>query len=255
MSKKKKHSNNNNNNKVSFSNINIDKILNEILKTSKNDKSNEYEEFCNKYIDENFEHYDVATLNNIYDIGNGLLYQYFVTEDKNCDNEIVKKMQYVINEITYIITTKQFDKLKLQNEELDISLTQTIERAEQLNNNSEKIAQEVIDIKKDMKSITTTIISIILAISIIPTAIAGIEKISANYILPFLSSIILFGIIMITFIYSIYQDKLKKSTWAILILTTILTEILWIVSIINVVNIEKVEKEKSTVNEISDVGD
>lgn len=229
MSKKKKHSNNSNN-KVSISNINISKILDEILETSKNDKNNEYKEFCDKYIDESFENYNIEDLNNIYDIGNGLLYQYFVTKDQNCDNEIVKQMQYIISTLIYNIINKQFEKLKLQNEELDVSLAQTIERAENLNDNSRQIADEVVDIKKDMKSITTTIISIILGISIIPTAIVGIEKISTDYILPFLSSVILFGIIMITFVYSIYQDKLKKSTWIVLAIAVILSIFFWVFS-------------------------
>ena len=243
-------------NNVSDSIIDISKIKEEIeTKLDVIILEGEYKDFCRLYSNIDFSQYNVERLKRIYDIGKELLNQYFITNCNTIDSNIIIKLQHITSDILYNINIKQLSNLNQQNQSLNKKLEKTIEEAKKMETDASKRSIEVKHLKNDMKSITTTIISIILAISIIPTAVAGIEKISPNYILPFLSSIILFGIIMITFVYSIYQDKLKKSTCAILILTIILTVILWIVSIINAVNIEKVEKEKSAVNEISNVGD
>lgn len=94
----------------------------------------------------------------------------------------------------------------------------------------DKVIADAEKMRKDIQGLITTIISIILTISIIPTAITGIQYIDSNYVLPFLSSIILFGMIMIIFIYNIYQDKIKISTWIILITMLILSIGFWVVS-------------------------
>ena len=45
--------------------------------------------------------------------------------------------------------------------------------------------------------------------------------------------------VMITFVYSIYQDKIKTSTWVILISMLIFTVVLWINSVNPIIKINK----------------
>ena len=231
-----KNDNSNNLNDVGNSNINIEEILKAIDTILKNTDQNEYIEFCEKYIGQDFETYKVEELKNIYEIGNGLLNQYFVTQNGNLDKDLVAQLQYIVSNIMYNVITKQVNNTRIEHKALNNKLEKNIKQAEELNEDFRKEKMDVKNIKKDMKSITTTIISIILAISIIPTAIAGIEKISADYILPFLSSIILFGIIMITFVYSIYQDKLKISTWIILAIAIALCSCFWGISLVTTID-------------------
>lgn len=101
------------------------------------------------------------------------------------------------------------------------------EKVDGLNKQIKIAKKNVGEIKNDTKNIVTTMLGIILAISIIPTAIVGIEKVNVNFILPFISTIILLGMIMIIFVYSIYQDSIKLSTDFIVILFMILTCVLW----------------------------
>lgn len=233
----KKHRQNNLN---VVSDSNIDKIKIEIALAKDNSSvENEYRYFCNRYENADFTKYNVERLKNIYEIGNELLNQYFITNCNITDSNIVIQLQYIIGNIMYNINIKQAYSINEQNHALNKKLENTINRAELLEKESTKRSQDIRHVKNDVKSITTTIISIILSISIIPTAIAGIQYIDVNYILPFISSIILFGMITIAFVYSIYQDEVKKSTWAILITAIIITIILWGNSIYKCVNIEK----------------
>ncbi len=211
----KSDNNANNLNKVSNSSLNIATI--EIdRKNSIREKQGEYEEFCNKYISKDFSSYKVNQLREIHEIGNELLNQYFITEDYVFEADILIKLQYIISEAIYNINIKQAHDTNVSNQDLNKRLRESI--------------REMKHIKDDMKSIMTTIISIVLAISIIPTAITGIEKISPNYILPFFWSIITFGIIMIAFVYTIYQDKLKKTTWGMIAMAIILCIFFWCIS-------------------------
>ena len=239
--------------KISMSNIDISKIINEINKNSY--KDDEYKAFCKKHINSDFSQYKIEKLKNIYEVGNGLLNQYFIVEDSTCENSILIQLQYIISSIMYHINIKQTYNTNQQNNALNKKLEKTIERAEKLEKDAKQRAGELRHVKNDIKSIITTIISIILAISIIPTAIAGIEKINPNYILPFMSSIILFGMIMIVFVYSIYQEKIKISTKILLTVTIIICILLWILSfkvnICKVIN-ENLEDYKETNCQIQD---
>lgn len=217
----KSNNNANNLNKVSNLSLNIETIEIDREITTK-EKQVEYEDFCNRYINKDFTVYSINQLKEIHEIGNELLNQYFITKDYVFEADVLIQLQYIISEAIYNINIKQAHDTNMSNQDLNKRLRESI--------------REMKHIKNDMKSITTTIISIILSISIIPTAIVGIEKISVNYILPFLSSIILFGIIMITFVYSIYQDKLKKSTWIILLIAIILCSSFWIASFNTTIN-------------------
>lgn len=158
-----------------------------------------------------------------------------IFEDKN----IIIKLQHIVNLMVYTIMNKENQELYVQNKSLNKQLKENIKEAQELRKESDNKNKEIEHIKNDMKSITTTIISIILAVSIIPAAIIGIEKINPEYILPFVSTVILFGMVMITFVYSIYQDKIKISTWTILISMLIFTIVLWINSVNPIIKINK----------------
>lgn len=243
MSRKTRKENLNN---VSNSSLNTKKITEDKVKNV-NNKSNEYEKFCNKYINEDFKLYKIEDLRQIYDIGNELLNQHFITNDNICENTVLIQLQYIVSKIMYNINIKQVYDLNQKNQVLNKRLTKTIKTAKEIEEEARKKAIEIKHVKNDIKSVMTTIISIVLAISIIPTAVAGIEKISPNYILPFLSSVVLFGIIMITFVYSIYQDRLKKSTWIILAVSIIICSILWYNSFKIDINKDN-QNDKSTVD-------
>ncbi len=242
---KKKNLNNvsNSNIKIEEPNIDVTKIIAETSKDPhKNDS--EYKIFCDKYINADFSQYKLQKLKEMYEIANGLLNQYFIIRNNKYDNIIVMQLQYIVSSIMYNINIKQTHNYSQQNNSLNKKLESTIKRAEKLENDAEKRTKELEHVKNDMKSITTTIISIILAISIIPTAIAGIEKINPNYILPFVSSVILFGMIMIIFVYSIYQNKIKLSTKVLLTITVIFCISLWILSFyFNISKISNIELE------------
>ena len=223
MSKKIKKANLNN---VGNSSLNTKKITEDKIKNI-NNKSNEYEEYCKKYINEDITLYKIKDLKQIYDIGNELLNQHFITNDNICDNTVIIQLQYILSKIMYNINIKQVRELNQKNQNLNKTLTKTIETAKELEEEARNKGTEIKEVRNDIKSIMTTIISIVLAISIIPTAIEGIDKVSCNYILPFLSSVILFGIIMISFTYSIYQNKLKISTWIFLAISITICTIFW----------------------------
>lgn len=214
--------------KVSQSNIKVQEIKQEVSQTRINEK--EYKKFNKMYTGINFENYKIEQLKHICEIGNGLLNEYFILNEQDKDvieKNIIIKLQHIVNIITYTIMNKQNSEALIQNKSLNKKLTKNIEEAKAIRKELDERNQEIKDIKNDMKSITTTIISIMLAVSIIPTAIIGMERISPEYILPFISTVILFGMVMITFVYSIYQDKIKLSTWLILILVLIATVIFW----------------------------
>lgn len=236
-------SSNNKNNieEVSHLNINITEIKQEVAQDKISEK--EYKRFCKKYTGINFANYKVRDLKHICDMGNGLLDQYFIVseKDKNIfeDKNIIIKLQHIVNLMVYTIMNKENQELYVQNKSLNKQLKENIKEAQELRKESDNKNKEIEHIKNDMKSITTTIISIILAVSIIPAAIIGIEKINPEYILSFVSTVILFGMVMITFVYSIYQDKIKVSTWIILISMLIFTIVLWINNVNPIVKINK----------------
>ncbi|MCI9063285.1 MAG: hypothetical protein HFJ17_01595 [Clostridia bacterium] len=205
-------------------------ILEDDINSKENISNNLYKKFCDDYLQKDFEKIKSRELKKIYEDGIELLNTYYITNAKRKINEFIFQIQFITIKINSVIENRQNRELIKRNEELSVKLYKTIETAEKLEKNIEEEREKLKHVKNDMKSITTTIISIILAISIIPTTVAGIEKISPDYILPFLSSVVLFGIIMISFVYTIYQDKLKKTTWIMIVTAIILCIFFWCIS-------------------------
>lgn len=207
-------------------NIKIDTAkVNSLIESIKdNQYQKRYEEFNNDVLKADFDVMSVADMQTMYNDGASLLDEYYlICEDIKCDSNIIMKMHYSMNQLAYYINistnnelTKAFEKQK----NINNKLTRTANAA---NNN-------IKNTRKQLDSIITTMISIILTISVITAAIVGVEKINANYILPFLTTIFLFGIIMISFTYSLYQNKLKKSSISIIIISIIITILVWLLS-------------------------
>ena len=196
---------------------------------------NDCEKFCTQYNNIDFNLLNIGELRDICEQGTGLLNNYFIINEPIKDNTIIKLENIVMN-ANYVLTMKQIAETRQETAEITQQTRDTMRKIKHVEN--------------DIKTIISVIISIVLAISIVPTAIAGIEKVSANYILPFLASVVLFGMIMITFVYSIYQDHLKKSTCFILILGTIICVGLWIFSFN--INIEVATRQASVITEQSE---
>lgn len=209
--------------------------------------------FCSRYNIADFGSLELNQLRDICEEGTGLLNNYYIT-NKEIQDSMIIQLQYIIMSASHNLHVKEIRNTKIKMEEIKKELDNNMNSAVKIKEDNKETTEEVKHLKDDMKSIVTVIISIVLTISIIPTAIAGIERINPNYILPFLSSIILFGIVMIIFVYSIYQDKIKKSTWIILIISLVLCIFLWILSfninIENITNIEESKENKIEQNEI-----
>lgn len=197
-------------NKVSGS-LNIEKITEDSAETE--NELNTIEEYVSYYINENFVEYDVELLMNIYSDGISLLNLYEIKVDSN----LITKLQYITGVVNYNINTKMYNSI--------------MESSKILAKNAKEIGKSKVQVKSiysSQKTMVNNIISIILAISIIPTAIAGIEKIDGNYILPFVATIVLFGMVMIMFVYIINHINPNKFSWIILIIMFVITIMFWL---------------------------
>lgn len=236
--------------------INLDRE--KIKETAKENTKNiniieDCKKFCRNYSNKDFMKYNIFKLKNICDEGNGLLDTYFITEESKQENAgFIIQLEYIIMSANYTLVSKQMENTRQKTIEFNEKLNKTTHNAKKLEEDAKLRTEEIRHIKNDIKSIITTILAIVLAFSIIPTAITAITKIDTNYILPFMSSIILFGMFMVIFIYSIYQDKIKISTWAVFITAIIICMILWIGAICNFNDISK-ETKKEQQNNIQEI--
>lgn len=238
MSKNNKSSNLNKVSHLNYAKIEQDK------KVKEDNTESVYKKFCDEYLEEDFEKIKSANLKKIYEDGIELLNNFYITNKTEKVNSFILEIQFITTKINSVIEKRQNKELMKRNKELNKNLSETISRAEKLEKdaNDEKI--EIKHMKNDIKSIITTILAIVLAFSIIPTAITAITKMNTNYILPFMSSIILFAMFMVIFIYSIYQDRIKTSTWVIFGISIIVCLTLWVNAIYKFSAIEDVNKVK-----------
>ena len=205
--------------------------------------------FCEKYKNVNFEDLKIKDLKHIYDEGQGLINTYFITCSKE-GNEIDKtiiRLETIVTNANNTLSTKQIEKLKESIVRISKESRSTMHKSRKIDKDLKNRAKQLEKLKSDQKSIITTIISIVLAISIIPTAVAGIQNIDSNYILPFLSSIILFGIIMISFTYSIYSGSLKKRLIVFLMFVSLLCGFTWYICFNYDISINKKGKQDESV--------
>lgn len=211
--------------------LNNQTISNELEKDkSKNSNENFYEEFCNRYLCTNLKEYGIEELEKIYNDGNMLLDLIYDSSKNSTPKEIsttTMRIQYILTNVIYEIENKKYEKNNKSGVELQNRINSTISQNNAQRKELSQTKREIKRIKNDVNSIMATIISIVLTISIISSAVIGIEKIDPNYIIPFVSSLIFFGMIMILFIYSIYKNKIGVSSWIILTIIFLLCILLW----------------------------
>lgn len=155
-----------------------------------------------------------------YETGIQLLNNYYIQcSSEQCDSSIIAKFQYTLSLINHNINIKNYNELNTR-----------LKKNDKLTKDMSYTKGMLKDIQKMMKEITTTMISIILAISIIPTAISVLENINSNYVLPVVATVVLFGMTMILFVYLIHQTRINKSALIIYILSLTSTIILWLLT-------------------------
>ena len=209
--------------KIVINNNKIEKELSQ-NKTNKEVSEDVYKVFTNRILNANLANYGEKELKELYDKCQGLIDEYYIThEHLKIDQEKISKLQYAAMSILYNLNLKAKEEINKKIREQD-RISNLIKKQ------AKSISRDNRIIKQEMKTIVVTIIAIVLAISIIPTAISGIEKINPNYVLSFLSSIILFGILMIAFVFSIYDIKLKRITLLIIYVFIVIFIITWLLS-------------------------
>lgn len=232
------------------------KINTELTNDNKKvENENVYNEFCNKYIGKNLKELTIEELEKIYNDGNMFLDLIYDISNNSIPKEVSTttiKLQYILTNVIYEIENKKYEKNNKSSIELQNRISSTINQNKAQKNELSQTKREIKRIRNDINSIMATIISIVLTISIISSAVVGIENIDSNYIIPFISSIIFFGMIMILFIYSIYKNHIRVSSWIILAITFILCIGLWIASLNKWYDIskEKLNEIAESANEI-----
>lgn len=188
-------------------------------------------------------------------------------QNRETIKEIIGKADLIITECH---TTKKFHtpqnedfnrlayeyqrlNLKFESYQISQNIKETMEKATKLEEESIKRAKQLEEVKNEQKTMIATIISIVLAISIIPTGIAGIEHIGGNYVLPFLASIVTFGLIMIAFTYSLYQTEFKKRIIVFLALCMLGTVGLWYISFNFNISVTQKNNNEVIENQTSDI--
>lgn len=207
--------------------------------------------FCDKYGSVNFKESKIVDLKVIYNEGQGLIDTYFIMlpkENTDIDKTIIR-LETIISNAYNTLSTKQIDSLKELIVKVSKESRTTMHKARKIDKELKNKAKQIENLKSEQKSIITTIISIVLAISIIPTAVSGIQNINSNFILPFMASIVLLGIIMIAFTYSIYIERFKKRIAIILVIAIALCCGAWYMSFNYNIGLQNLE-EKSINNEI-----
>lgn len=181
-----------------------------------------YEKFADHILKTDLTKSNIDDLIQLYDMSQSIINEYYlISENSEIDNDVIMKLQYAAMTILYNLNIKNNEKL-----------TNKVNQQESLSNSIKKdaaiIKSENKNIKKELKTIVVTIIAIVLAISIIPTAVAGVENMPPNYILPFISSVILLGMIMIVFVFSIYSIQVSKQTWIVFSIMIVIFISVWL---------------------------
>lgn len=157
---------------------------------------------------------------------------------------ILKDTESVINECystpkfctnlykNFSVLCFEYQKLSLRKEAADVE-----EKINILNTKTDEATLKNQNIEESLKNLLGTIIGLFLTFTIIPTAITGISMIDGKFILPFVSSLITFGMFMVAFTYLINNLHIGKKAFRMLIFILIITVILWCCSIFVPINI------------------
>lgn len=204
---------------VSSLRINTQKIKN-ISEYDVPKDNTRYNEFCNKILNDDLSKKTIKELETLIDSGNGLLTEYYLLDSNNVSQDIISKMQYALSTVIYTMNKMTTEKIDRQ-QKVQASMTKKTQIDIKNANRDNK------NLKSQIESIIGTIFAIIFSVSIPTAAIAGITLIDPRFILPFVATLILFGMIIIIFILSIYNVKIRKMPMRIFITTIIITVLLW----------------------------
>lgn len=222
--------NKNNNNKVSQSKINVGDIVKEI-------DTKIYSDFLDEYSKVSLSKFPIETLMIIYENGIQLLNDYYIQcQSFTCDPGLTARFQYILGLINHNINMKNYNEVNAR-----------VEETRKLNNDMHSTKGKLKNIQKTMKEITTTMISIILAISVIPTALGVVQYLKPEFVLPTITTIIFFGMTMILFVYLIYQIRVNWKVLLIYFGVLVISIILWLLPSWNI-KIEMTPKNISSDN-------
>ena len=146
---------------------------------------------------------------------------------------------------------EKFSNLVFEYQRLSIRLESAVieEKIEELDQKTITLEKKTLNFEGSLKEILGTLVGIFLTFTLLPAAITGITMIDGRFIIPFVATLILFGIIMITFIYVINHVEINKNVkWIIRLLTTLVI-FLWCVACFSNFDISIKEEEKQ--NEIN----
>lgn len=99
-----------------------------------------------------------------------------------------------------------------------------------LNNKTNEFEEKIENYENDLKNHLGTLVGLFLTFTLIPTAITGITMINGKFILPFVGTLILFGMLMIVFIYVLNHAKINKNACYIITIMTCIVLVLWYIA-------------------------
>lgn len=198
------------NNEVGKSRIKIGEIVKEI-------DTKIYHDFLDEYSKASLSQYPTETLMMVYENGIQLLSDYYIQcQSIPCDSSLIARFQYILALINHNINMKNYNEFN-----------SGFEKTRKLNDDMHSTKRNLKNIQKTMKEIPTTMISIILAISIIPTALGVLDNVKPEFVLPIVITLIFFGMTMILFVYLIHQVIINWKVLLIYIITLVISIVLW----------------------------
>lgn len=243
-------SNNSSSSNVSSNSINIQKVRGDT--TSVNSSITSCKEFSENVIN-NFD-FDSMSLDNLmemYDSGVQMLtsfYQLTSNTKSTTARDVISQTQYALSTLIYHINKKTNDEL---NEKIEVQKQLTDDQNKQIkelssiNDTLVRDQSELSDKNKElttqMQSILVTIISIVASISIISAAVTGIQNMESLFILPFVCTITLVGVIFIAFAMTIHNVKMPNESKNILKVLIAVVLIIWIASWVISLNINNID--------------
>lgn len=145
---------------------------------------------------------------------------------------------------------KNFSILVFEYQRLSIRLESAVveEKIEELNQKTEILEKKTLNFEGSLKEILGTLVGIFLTFTLLPAAITGIAMIDGRFIIPFVATLILFGVIMITFIYVINHVEINKNVKWIIGLLTALVIFLWYVACFSNFDISQKEENQKEIS-------
>lgn len=125
----------------------------------------------------------------------------------------------------FSVLSFEFQRLSLKFETANAE-----EKIQELDNKTNKFDEKIEDFENDLKNHLGTLVGLFLTFTLIPTAITGITMINGKFILPFVGTLILFGMLMVIFIYVLNHVKINKTACFIIAIMICIVLILWYIA-------------------------